>query len=678
MRVWYNNVVDTQRRLFQIDGDRIRIGRDSNNDLVLHSPYVARQAAVLNRHGRTWELLVLGLNGLNVIKPGADPVQLGAGERLHIESSVSIELFPFNLTLDLPRADDISRDAARARLELKRAELLAAVHRELLDRMELRRDVDQEKRNDQQFQLTLERHLESITHQHPTFQSQRKALVDHLAGCSLRDQLLDSRQAARQEQDGQPNGFQLAITESAPGWTQIVTSVPEREQELTSTVAYLQKVLATRASTPDSHEDDATASPTFSADSQAASTTTSPTSRPIASAPLSIEVVDQAFWPTWNEVSQRVHQDFKEYLALRKIKKDIKDILFGYGPLEDLLRLPSVSEIMVVDRERIFVESQGVLQDSGRSFPSDEVVESIIQRIVGQVGRRIDQSQPLVDARLRDGSRVNAVIAPLAVSGPTLTIRKFPARQITMADLVALEAVSQSVSDFLRSIVVSRRNVLISGGTGSGKTTLLNCLSDFIPDEERIITVEDTAELQLSKRHVVRMETKDANVEGAGEYTIRDLVKNALRMRPDRLVVGECRGPEALDMLQAMNTGHDGSLTTIHANSPQDVTPRLEVLVQMAADLPVYSIRQQIAAAIDVIVQLQRLRDGRRIVSQITECVQVDPMTQQIELRDLYTLDPIDDSLQATGCLPTFIGELLSKGRLNLDTFYSKDSICSP
>lgn len=678
MRVWYNNVVDTQRRLFQIEGERIRIGRDPNNDLVLHSPYVARQAAVLNRQAGSWDLLVLGLNGLKVIRPGADPIQLGSGERFRIESSISIELFPFNLTLDLPRADDVSRDAARARLDLAGAEMLAAVHRELLDRMELRRDVDKEKRNDQQFQLVLERHLETITRQHPTFQSQRTALIDHLAGCTLRDQLLDSRQATEQDQYGQSNGSPLSISPSSPGWAQIVTSVPDREQELTATVAYLQQVIASRASTAGTYGDGPAAASPVSAESPSAGPSASPPpSRSIAPAPLSIEVVDQAFWPTWSEVNQRVHEDFKEYLALRKVKKDIKDILFGYGPLEDLLRLSSVSEIMVVDRERIFVESHGVLQDSGRSFPSDEVVESIIQRIVGQVGRRIDQSQPLVDARLRDGSRVNAVIAPLAVSGPTLTIRKFPVRRITVADLIALEAIPQYVSDFLKSIVISRRNVLISGGTGSGKTTLLNCLSDFIPDEERIITVEDTAELQLTKRHVVRMETKDANVEGAGEYTIRDLVRNALRMRPDRLVVGECRGSEALDMLQAMNTGHDGSLTTIHANSPQDVIPRLEVLVQMAADLPVASIRQQIASAIDVIVQLQRLRDGRRIVSQITECVQVDPMTQQIELRDLYILDRMNDSLQATGCLPTFIAELLSKGRLNLETFYSKEPTCS-
>jgi Flp pilus assembly CpaF family ATPase len=241
-------------------------------------------------------------------------------------------------------------------------------------------------------------------------------------------------------------------------------------------------------------------------------------------------------------------------------------------------------------------------------------------------------------------------------------------------DLITKGAMTRTVAEFLRAAVLGRRNILISGGTGTGKTTLLNCLSDFIPDKERIVTVEDTAELQLAKEHVVRLETKSANIEGAGEYTIRDLVKNALRMRPDRIVVGECRGPEALDMLQAMNTGHDGSLTTIHANNSNDVILRLEVLVQMAADLPVESIRQQIASAVDVIVQLKRMRDGRRCLSQITEVAGINPITGKLEMRDLFLLDdPESDKaqLQPTGRLPTFIDELISTGTLNLKTFYA-------
>jgi Flp pilus assembly CpaF family ATPase len=432
--------------------------------------------------------------------------------------------------------------------------------------------------------------------------------------------------------------------QTARHWSEILTVVPDREEELDSTAKYMEGLLDISSGTPDKQR---------------------------------IDAIDSGFWSSWDAVGSRLHNEFREYLALRYMKKEIKNIVFGYGPLEDLLRLPSVSEIMVVDREHVYIERNGVLENSGKRFISDEIIETIIQRIVARVSRRIDKSQPLVDARLSDGSRVNAVIAPLAVSGPTLTIRKFPYRKMLIDDLVANGALTRTVAEFLRAIVLCRRNILISGGTGTGKTTLLNCLSDFIPDQERIVTVEDTAELQLNKEHVVRMETKEANVEGTGEYTIRDLVRNALRMRPDRIVVGECRGPEALDMLQAMNTGHDGSLTTIHANTSADVLRRLEVLVQMAADLPVSSIHQQISSAIDIIVQLKRLRDGRRVISQISECTGVNPRTNAIELRDLYLLENSSTSstsststLQATGRLPTFIGDLIQTGTLNLTSFY--------
>jgi len=278
----------------------------------------------------------------------------------------------------------------------------------------------------------------------------------------------------------------------------------------------------------------------------------------------------------------------------------------------------------------------------------------------------------LVDARLSDGSRVNAIIPPLAVSGPCLTIRKFPARRLLVDDLIEKGALTRAVAGFLRAAVVSRRNILISGGTGTGKTTLLNCLSDFIPDKERVVTIEDTAELQLTKEHVVRLETRESNVEGAGAYTIRDLVKNALRMRPDRIVVGECRGPEALDMLQAMNTGHDGSMTTIHANNAEDVVLRLEVLVQMAADLPIHSIHRQIASALDLIVQLTRMRDGRRVISQVTEVVGIDGPEADVVTKDLFLLQTRDgrDELGPTGILPTFMEELIDSGLVHLESFY--------
>jgi Flp pilus assembly CpaF family ATPase len=274
---------------------------------------------------------------------------------------------------------------------------------------------------------------------------------------------------------------------------------------------------------------------------------------------------------------------------------------------------------------------------------------------------------------LHDGSRVNAIIDPLALSGPCLTIRKFARHRLLIEDLVKSGSLTQPAAEFLRASVLNRKNIIISGGTGSGKTTLLNCLSDFIPTNERIITIEDTAELQLNKEHVVRLETKNANTEGIGAYTIRDLVKNALRMRPDRIVVGECRGAEALDMLQAMNTGHDGSLTTIHSNSSEDAILRLEVLVQMAADIPVTSIHRQVASAVNLIVQIRRMKNGRRCVVQITELVGYDARREVIDSRDLYRLaNEFDDnvSLIPTGNLPSFMDVLVERNLLQLDAFY--------
>jgi len=288
------------------------------------------------------------------------------------------------------------------------------------------------------------------------------------------------------------------------------------------------------------------------------------------------------------------------------------------------------------------------------------------------VGRRIDKSQPLVDARLPDGSRVNAIIPPLAVKGPCLTVRKFPLQRLTMDELIDLGSINKAAATFLRACVVDRRNIVVSGGTGTGKTTLLNVLSGFIPFKERIVTIEDTVELRLHQEHVVTLETKPANVEGAGAYTVRDLVKNALRMRPDRILVGECRGPEALDMVQAMNTGHDGSMTSVHANSAREVIERLEVLILMAADLPVSSIHRQLVSAIDLVVHISRLPGGRRLVTQISEVTRVDPENNQIIVLDIFNFrDGL--SLRPTGYLPSFVDSLVEKELLELEFLYGQE-----
>jgi len=350
---------------------------------------------------------------------------------------------------------------------------------------------------------------------------------------------------------------------------------------------------------------------------------------------------------------------------------ELADEALGLGPLERFLADPSISEVMVVDPNTIYIEHNGKIVLADARFTDDERVRAVIERIVTPLGRRIDESSPLVDARLKDGSRVNAVIKPIALRGSCITIRKFSRIPLTLEKLVSFGTVTPNMVTFLTRCVIAKRNIVISGGTGSGKTTLLNCLSGAIPSDERIVTIEDAAELQLKQPHVVSMETRPANLEGRGEYTIRDLVRNALRMRPDRIVVGECRGGEALDMLQAMNTGHDGSLTTTHANSPEEAIARLETLVLMAGvDLPVRAIREQIASSIHVIVQQSRMSDGSRKITAISEVIGMDRDTMELEMRHIFQFvrtgtgpgGKVVGEFRATGYLPSFLNDFIVMG----------------
>jgi pilus assembly protein CpaF len=353
-----------------------------------------------------------------------------------------------------------------------------------------------------------------------------------------------------------------------------------------------------------------------------------------------------------------------------RIAQEVADEILGHGPLEPLLRDGEITEIMVNGPNDIFVERAGKIYPVEARFTSDAHLRRTIDKIVGRVGRRVDESSPMVDARLADGSRVNAVIAPIALDGSILTIRKFSADPFTDRDLIAFGTMTPQVRDFLRACILGRRNVIISGGTGSGKTTLLNVLSGYIPDDERIITIEDAAELQLRQRHVLRLEARPSNTEGKGQVSIRELVKNALRMRPDRIVVGEIRDGAALDMLQAMNTGHDGSLTTVHANTPRDSLSRVETMVLMAGiDLPVRAIRDQVASAVDLIVQEARLKDGSRRIVAITEVEGME--SDVITLQDLFTFDYAagrDENgrflgaLRSTGLRPKFTEHLRDLG----------------
>jgi pilus assembly protein CpaF len=358
--------------------------------------------------------------------------------------------------------------------------------------------------------------------------------------------------------------------------------------------------------------------------------------------------------------------------AREALVRDLTDETLGLGPLERLLSDADVSEIMVVDAQTIFVERRGRLERTPLRFTDDDAVRAVIERIVTPLGRRIDESTPLVDARLKDGSRVNAVIPPLSLKGPCITIRKFKATPLAMADLVRMGALSSEMARFLERSVKIKKNIVISGGTGSGKTTLLNVLAGAIPEHERIVTVEDAAELRLGQDHVVALESRPPNLEGKGEYRIRDLVKNALRMRPDRIVVGECRGGEAIDMLQAMNTGHEGSLTTTHANRPREALSRLETLCLMSGlELPARAIRSQIAASIHLIVQQTRFSDGARRVTSIAEVTGLDDQGD-VEIREIFGFrlqksgaHGSEGKFAATGFLPTFLDEFAVHGFLD-------------
>lgn len=354
---------------------------------------------------------------------------------------------------------------------------------------------------------------------------------------------------------------------------------------------------------------------------------------------------------------------------VERIKWLVLNEAVGLGPLEGLLSDTSISEIMVNSSREIYVEQNGQIKQSSLMFSSDQAVLDIIERIVSPIGRRIDESSPMVDARLKDGSRVNAIIPPLAIKGPTITIRKFPEKRLGVNDLIELGSLSADMGHFLEVCVKHKKNVIISGGTGSGKTTLLNVLSNFIPNGERVITIEDAAELKLNHDHLIALESRPANAEGKGLVSIRDLVKNALRMRPDRIVVGECRSFEALDMLQAMNTGHEGSLTTLHANTPRDALSRLETMVLMAGmELPLIAIREQIVSAIDIIVQQTRFHCGSRKITHITEVTGIESGMVQLQDLFLYQKTGFDSSGKIAGyftpqdAIPSFYEELMQSG----------------
>src|SRR5438309_4940654 len=403
---------------------------------------------------------------------------------------------------------------------------------------------------------------------------------------------------------------------------------------------------------------------------------------------------------TTEDLSERVLRAVTEQLALdrtpltreerRQVTREITDDILGYGPLEPLLRDDSITEVMVNDFDKVYIEREGKIDRTPVTFVDNAHLLRIIDKIVSQIGRRVDEASPMVDARLPDGSRVNAIIPPLALRGPTLTIRKFSRDPYTMNDLISFGSISPKAAQFLAACVKGKLNILISGGTGTGKTTTLNAMSAFIPNDERIVTIEDAAELQLQQEHVITLESRPPNIEGSGEVRIRELVRNALRMRPDRIIVGEVRGPETLDMLQAMNTGHEGSLTTIHANSPRDALSRLETLVLTAGvELPLRAIREQVSSAFDLLVQITRLVDGSRRISHITEVLRME--SDVITLQDIFIAKPPDEDqastgvgvrllspLSCSGLKPNFLEKMAANGVALPPNFFSDNSAFRP
>lgn len=624
MRLRYFNQFDAQPMLANVRGQRVRIGSAASNDIVLQSPFVDAHAVEIHRFHDRWMLRVLGSNGCEVSKR-----KLHAGESTDWDPTETFSVFPFVFTA---QTTSVVIDEGRKQTSEKVHQLVRAVHLDLVEHLHMHGWGEKTPDTPEKL-LLVERSIESSAANHGMTQKSSVDVIGDLAASCIRDSILEWIL------DRQTDDKNSSLVDHAY-WCEFATAVPLQEEDLSRWKLTLANRLFERQI-----EDGIAAR---------------------------VECVESHFWEIWEQAKDKLGRTLCEYLALRQLKKQVKDTLFGFGPLEDLLRLPTISEIMVNASDEIFIEKGGVIQNSGRRFVSDEVTQTVIERIVGRVGRRIDVAQPMVDARLPDGSRVNAVIPPLAVKGPCLTIRKFSRESFTLDKLVELGSLSRQVQEFLTACVRAKRSVLISGGTGTGKTTLLNCMSQQIPKRERIICIEDTHELQLDHPHVVFTECRDGNNEGKGKIAIRDLLKNALRQRPDRLIVGECRSDEALDMLQAMNTGHDGSMTTIHANTPADALRRLEVLVRESG-LPPDAVRQQIVSAIDLVVQLTRCPDGRRIVSAVDEVVAFDEKRETIRLRPIFHLrwdvDSKLESLGPTGCVPTFAAELVRDKHLELDIF---------
>ncbi|NLF31664.1 MAG: Flp pilus assembly complex ATPase component TadA [Planctomycetes bacterium] len=624
MEIWVYNQYTDKREIVPAPEEEILIGRDESAHVPLRSPFISRRHARIFRADGRMFIESLGLNGISVRN---EEVPARATVRLEYGDEIRVGEYSLYMMEAAGRAG--RGHAARTSPRKRVVAFEQRLHAALLERLNVRAAGGRISRDDAEYVRQIKQHL------------------DEIIAAGLDD--VDDDMAALLVRDFLWRRTLIEVTRRCTG--QMIYAYGFEDSDVLDSaqedrVGRIVGDLISRCrlrGRPDG----------LTAD---------------------VAAVEERLDELLAAEAARIDDALRRYMIRRMLHKEIEDVVLGFGPLQDLLDMPNVNEIMVVGKDHIYLEKDGVVQDSGRSFFSDEIVQNIIERIITPVGRRIDRSTPLVDARLPDGSRVNAIVNPLSLSGPVLTIRKFARIPFTIDDLIERDTLTERTAGFLKGCVAGRRNIIISGGTGSGKTTTLNVLGGFIARGERIVTIDDSAELQLPHEHLVRLETRPANIEGRGAYTIRDLVRNALRMRPNRLIVGECRGGEALDMLQAMNTGHDGSLTTIHANTPADTMARLETMVLMAVDMPVRAIREQILAAIDLVVQIARTADGRRRVTHISEVTGIDADTGRILIEDIFVLRPVPgrpdrNCLRHTGYIPPFVERMIAGGHLALEVF---------
>lgn len=611
---------------YPLGPDSLSIGRDPECDICLPNPFISRRHATLTaRDGRH----LIRSQGLNSLTLNQRPLR--GGEEHPLEADDVISLPGFTLTAVDGRASYRRRLLSLDNMH-RYSDLKARIHKALFERVDLQALTGEDLEEEERRRLLKTALDDLLRYEIPIEQDMMEViLAESLHGALVEVLFIDGEERRRDGWDTSANdrAFERIVRRFADRLGVLDSSRSEREKR---------------------------------------------------------EILEERFEAIFQAERSSIPDGLRRELVRRSLRRDLEDLIFGLGPLEDLLRIPDLNEIMVVGRDRIFVERQGgQIQETGRTFPADDNLEVVIGRIVGPVGRYVNRAHPTVDARLEDGSRVNIVIPPVSIQGPAITIRKFRSEAFTMEELASdrYRTLNSPAVKFLTGCVRARKNLIVSGGTGSGKTALLNTLGSLIPAEERLVVIEDAAELRLPQHNLITLEAKKANVEGEGEITIRDLVRNALRMRPDRIIVGECRGAEALDMLQAMNTGHDGSLTTAHANSPRELVSRLEVMVlEAASGLPVAAIDRQIAGALNVIVQIARQRDRTRRVVAISEVVGYDAEEARILVEDIFHLNRIPPSagspgseeaeleLRFTGYLPSFIDDLVVAGEMGIQELF--------